>query len=70
MNDKPKLVRTYEWLVRAEPKNAQFFASLAAAYAQVGRIDDALNAARKAVVIDPAFIKEAQAFARSLGREL
>mgnify|MGYP001596015075 FL=1 len=70
LNDKPKIVRTYEWLVVAEPKNAQFFASLAAAYAQVGRIDDALNAARKAVVIDPAFIKEAQAFARSLGREL
>ena len=47
-----------------------FIASLAAAYAQVGRIDDALNAARKAVTIDPTFIKEAQAFARSLGREL
>jgi tetratricopeptide (TPR) repeat protein len=69
LNDSPKLVRTYEGLVKVEPKNAQFFASLAAAYVRVNRIDDALNAARKAVTIDPSFIKEAQAFARSLGRE-
>ncbi len=68
--DNAGVVSSYEQLVKINPNNAQYHASLAAAYAQVGRIDDALNQAREAVKIDPGFAPDAQAFAKALGRTL
>lgn len=64
------VVRIYERIVTVDSKNPQHYASLAAAYARVGRIDDAVSATRKAVALDSSFFLEAQAFVRSLGREL
>ena len=60
----------YEELILLDSKNPQYFASLAAAYANLGRIDDAVNMARKTVQIDPSFESEARAFLKSIGREL
>ncbi len=68
--DYPNLVWTYEQLTGVKPQNAPYFAALAYAYAKVGRIDDAVTAARQTVLIDPKYMGEAQQFVRSLGREL
>ncbi|MEK7515171.1 MAG: O-antigen ligase family protein [Patescibacteria group bacterium] len=65
-----RLVQIFEELVKIQPTDAQYRVSLSAAYASAGRIDDALQAAREAVKINPELIDEARAFARSLGREL
>lgn len=68
--DIPRLVKALEQLVVIAPGNAQYRASLAVAYARMGRIDEAVASARIAVQLDPAFRADAEAFARSLGREL
>ncbi|MEK7600456.1 MAG: O-antigen ligase family protein [Patescibacteria group bacterium] len=65
-----RLVQIFEELVKLQPTDAQYRVSLSAAYASAGRIDDALQAAREAVKLNPELIDEARAFARSLGREL
>ncbi len=69
-NDYTKLAVIYERLIKLNSQNAQYYASLAVAYANIGKIDDAVGAAREAVKIDPSFEAEARAFIRSLGREL
>jgi tetratricopeptide (TPR) repeat protein len=69
-NDYTNLVWMYEQLTKLKPKNATYFASLAFAYAKIGKIDEAVTAARQTVLIDSKYMKEAQAFVRSLGREL
>ncbi len=68
--DFARIITTYESLVLNYPKNPQNYASLATAYANVGRVDDAVAMARKAVQVDPSFEPDARAFVRSLGREL
>jgi len=69
LNDYNKIAELYEALIEFKPGNAQYWASLAAAYAQLGRIDDAVTAARKAAEVDPAnYAKEAELFIKSLGR--
>lgn len=70
VGDYADLAWTYEQLTKIKPQNASYFASLAYAYARIGRIDDAVAAARQTVLIDPKYIGEAQQFVRSLGREL
>ena len=65
-----KVTPLYEKLVQIKPNNPDYRASLAAAYAREGRIDEAVAQAREAVRIDPSFEPEARAFVRSLGREL
>ncbi len=60
----------YEKLITYNPKNPQYYASLATAYVNLGRIDDAVEMARKAVQIDPSFEPDAREFLRILGREL
>ena len=60
----------YERIIKINPKNPQHHASLATAYANLGRIDDAVVMARKAVQVDPSFKADAEVFLRSLGREL
>ncbi len=59
----------YENLIGLNPNNPQYYASLAVAYAKIGRIDDAIIQAKKAALIDPGFEKEARAFVSSLGRQ-
>lgn len=68
LNDFPKIVSLYEGVVRLKPDNAEYRSSLAAAYARVGRVDDAVAQAREAVRINPAFETEARAFIEGLGR--
>lgn len=60
----------YEQLIKVDPNNPQLYASLASAYANLGRIDDAAAMARKTVQIDPSFEQEAKVFLNNLGREL
>ena len=68
--DFSKIAGIYEKIIVINPNNAQYFASLATAYANIGRIDDAVAMARRAVQVDPSFEADARAFVRSLGREL
>jgi len=62
INDFAQVVEIYENLVRIRPNNPQYHASLAVAYAQIGRINDAVEMAMKAAELDPNFAAESQAF--------
>ena len=64
-----KLVWASELLVKTKPDNAQYRASLAVAYARVGRIDEAVEEAREAARLDSKFEPEARMFIGELGRE-
>ena len=64
-----KIAEIYEVLIKINPKNPQYHASLAVAYSKIGKIDEAVSEARKAVELDKTFEKEAKAFVKSLGRE-
>lgn len=64
-----RIAGAYEKIIRLNPKNPQHYASLATAYANLGRIDDAVAMARKSVQVDPSFEPDARAFIKSLGRE-
>ncbi len=68
--DNADVVLAYEKLVDIKPDNAQYHASLAAAYAKIGKLGLAVEQARAAVRIDPAFEKDASTFVRSIGRSL
>ncbi|MEK7579986.1 MAG: O-antigen ligase family protein [Patescibacteria group bacterium] len=65
LRDFRKISEIYEALIKLSPKNAQYYASLAAAYRELGEINKAIQAAQKAAQIDPAFAKEAQDFINS-----
>lgn len=69
IGDYKRLVWLYEQLVYVAPNKAAYWAALASAYAHVGKIDEAVNAARKAVSIDPSYLAEAKGFVESLGRQ-
>src|SRR3990167_140809 len=69
-NNFDRIAWVYEQLIKTNPKEPQYYASLATAYANLGRIDDAVIMARKAVQVDPSFRPDAEVFLRSLGREL
>lgn len=68
--DFARIASTYEKIVALNPTNPQNYASLATAYANLGRINDAVAMARKAVQVDPSFEPDARVFLKSLGREL
>ena len=70
VNDFKRLVYVFQQLTALKPANPQYHASLAAAYANVGRIDDSVAEARAAVKADPSFEAEARVFLKQLGREL
>ncbi len=63
------LANIYERLMTLQEPNPQNHATLAYVYAQLGRIDDAVSEARKAVALDPSFETEAKIFVNSLGRK-
>lgn len=58
----------YEKLIGKNPRNPQYYASLATAYANLGKIDAAVEMARKAAKVDPSFELDAKIFIQSLGR--
>lgn len=62
-----KVAELYEQLIRISPKNPQYHASLAATYANLGRIEDAVREAKIAARINPSFETEARAFVKSIG---
>ncbi len=64
-----KIAWAYELLVKSSPENAQYRASLAVAYAKIGKVDEAVEQAREAARLDPKFETEAQSFIQSLGRQ-
>jgi tetratricopeptide (TPR) repeat protein len=68
LNDFDKIVSIYEKLVIKNPKNPQYRASLAVAYAKIGKIDEAVIQAKMAAQIDSNFVPEAKMFVQSLGR--
>ncbi len=68
-NDFKNIALLYENLINVNSKNPQYHASLAVAYAKIGRIEDAVTEAKKAALVDPNFEKEARGFVSSLGRE-
>ncbi|MBI2627223.1 MAG: O-antigen ligase family protein [Parcubacteria group bacterium] len=69
-NNFVRIAWVYEQLIIVNPKNPQHYASLATAYANLGRIEDAVIMARKAVEVDPSFEPDARIFLKSLGRDL
>ncbi len=64
-----KISELYESLIKINPDKPQYHASLAVAYAKIGKIDEAVSEARKAAVLDKAFENEARMFIESLGRK-
>ncbi|OGN16240.1 MAG: hypothetical protein A3C88_02535 [Candidatus Yanofskybacteria bacterium RIFCSPHIGHO2_02_FULL_50_12] len=69
-NDYSRIAWIFEILIERNPNNPQYYASLAAAYANLGRIEDAARMARMAVKVDPSFEPDARAFLKSIGKEL
>jgi len=69
-NDFVQIAWVYEQMVKINPDNPQHYASLATAYVNLGRIDDAVAMARMAVRVDPSFEPDARIFLESLGRKL
>ncbi|MBI2676582.1 MAG: O-antigen ligase family protein [Candidatus Yanofskybacteria bacterium] len=65
-----RLAWIYEQMIKINPKEPQNYASLATAYANLGRIDEAVIMARKAVEVDPSFEPDARIFLKSLGKSL
>ncbi len=61
-----RIVEFWETATQLSPQNAQFYASLAAAYARAGETEKARRAVARAVELDPSLEKEAEAFLRSL----
>ena len=61
-----KIAEIYEALIKLNSKNPQYYASLAAAYKEIGERQKAINAAQAAAALDPAFAAEAEAFIQSL----
>ncbi len=66
-NNYPKLAETYERLVRFKTRKAEYSATLAAIYARLGRIEDAIAQAKEAAKLNPAFESEARSFVNSIG---
>lgn len=63
------LAYTFEQLIGLDDLNPQYYASLAAAYAQLQRFDEAEQMTRKAVELDPSFEPDARIFLQSIGRK-
>jgi tetratricopeptide (TPR) repeat protein len=68
-NNFAKISELYEALIKINPDKPQYHASLAVAYAKIGKIDEAVNEARAAAQLDKTFENEAKMFIESLGRK-
>lgn len=69
-DDFANIAKIYEKIIALNPNNAQHYASLATAYAKLGKINAAAETARRAVEVDPSFEPDARVFLKSIGREL
>lgn len=69
LNDYKGLANTFEKLIKVAPDNPQYHAELAAVYAKLGRIDDAVFQAHEAARVDSSYEPDARAFVQSLGRQ-
>ena len=67
--DLNKISVLFERLIAIKPSNPQYQASLAAAYAKIGKIDKAVEQARVTAQLDKTFEAEAKRFVESLGRK-
>lgn len=61
-----KVIPLYNGLIKLDPFNGQYYASLAVAYVKVGDYEHAIAEAQRAVRVDPSLADEAEAFIRSL----
>lgn len=61
-----KIIFWYEQLLKTDSQNAQYWASLAVAYAQSGNKEKAEFCVNKAVELDPKIKKEAEEFLRTI----
>lgn len=66
--DYKKTLDLYLQLLKLRPDSAQYHASIAVVYAQLGQIDSAVKDAKIAAQLDPSFEKDARTFVQSLGR--
>lgn len=66
LKDFRKIAEVYEALIKLNPKDPQYHASLAVAYREIGEREKAIKEAEEASKIDPSFAKEAEAFIRGL----
>jgi len=62
----PKIIELYLEMIKLEPNNAQFHASLATAYKENGQIDKAIESARKVGELDLNLKLEADAWVHIL----
>jgi len=62
LKDYPAIIELYLEAIKLEPKNAQFYASLATAYKENGEIDKAIEAAKMVGELDPSKKAEAEAW--------
>jgi len=69
INDYDHIIEIYKKLILLKPNNAQYHASLAVAYARIGKISEAVEQARMAAKLDPTFEPEAKRFVQELGRQ-
>ena len=69
LNDYAIIADLHMRLVELKPNNPEYHASLASAYAKLGKIDEAVAEARIAASIDESFKNEAKLFVKNLGRE-
>jgi len=66
IDDEEKLVELYSLAVEKEPKNAQFLAGLAVAYANVGQFDKARQCAKEAIELNPEYTSQLEEFLKQL----
>lgn len=57
-----KIIPLYERLIVKNPSNPQYYASLAAVYAELGKDDEAVKALQKAIEIQPELQEQAKEF--------
>ncbi|MBI2064710.1 MAG: O-antigen ligase family protein [Candidatus Yanofskybacteria bacterium] len=66
-NNLPGVVWVFELLVQISPSDPQYHASLASAYSQVGKIEEAVAEAKTAAKLDIKFEAEARMFVNNIG---
>ena len=65
-NDIPALQNIYENAIKIDPRNADWYARLAALYLEIGKKDKARELVLKAVALDPTLKEEATKFLKLL----
>ncbi|GEM_PF-1401172 len=65
-----KIISLYEILIRQEPDNAQYYASLAVAYASIDDEENVIINLNKAVELQPALAEEAKKFLQEQGIDI